>query len=203
MIPLLSDLREPPVVGRYYMVPVVGHFYEHIEGRWPVLGPLHEDKAFLNFDYLHYHVDLRFLTVEQITRLKTKQFLRKPKGGLVREMTIEEIVGMKPLSEYFGRLARGRPELAKLRCRTSEWVFPYGENRKVGRLRRYYGARKPAEPLRLADGRLLCPHRKVDLSTFAPDKHGVVVCPLHGLRVQCVALRAPPPLELHQETLEL
>jgi nitrite reductase/ring-hydroxylating ferredoxin subunit len=44
---------------------------------------------------------------------------------------------------------------------------------------------KIAEPIRAKGGRLLCPHRKVDLSNFPPDENGIVVCPLHGLRVRC------------------
>lgn len=43
-IPLLSTLREPPVPGRYYMVPVIDFIYCNREGQWPTLGPLHHDR---------------------------------------------------------------------------------------------------------------------------------------------------------------
>jgi nitrite reductase/ring-hydroxylating ferredoxin subunit len=53
-------------------------------------------------------------------------------------------------------------------------------------LRKHYG--EPAEAIRLADGRKLCPHRKADISSFPIDAEGMVICPLHGLKVRCGAV---------------
>ncbi|ALC13801.1 hypothetical protein [Sphingopyxis sp. 113P3] len=172
-IPLLSELRQPPVPGRYYMVPVIDFIYCNREGQWPTLGPLHHDREEIGFDPLHFHVDLRFLTARQ-----TKQIRRWYSPG-----TAEATVSAAPLN-YRGRDVPKKPYLAKRRCRVPGWAYsPPGRPLWLDAFDRRFG--EVAEPRRLADGRLLCPHRKVDLSSFEPDAEGIVTCPLHGLRVRC------------------
>src|SRR5947209_5030398 len=75
-------LKEPPVVGRWYLVPAIlwdRSSHVHTAGRsdqeiltdiqvsrgarwWPVWGNKHSDVEYFNFPTLHYHIDPRFLT---------------------------------------------------------------------------------------------------------------------------------------------
>lgn len=182
--PLLSELREPPVVGRFYMVPVVRNFsYCGKTDIWPVLGPLHQDAEFFAFKDVHYHVDIRFLTRRQEQALVAFGNSFGGRGAFYRNKSTAFMAASFPLANMYQALPKGRPRLARRRCRSTEWSYPLGFRPEIQRVREAYG--DPAGPIRKPDGRLLCPHRKVDLSTFAPDADGIVTCPLHGLRVRC------------------
>lgn len=186
-VPLLSDLREPPVVGHRYLVPVVRNWTYHGRmGTWPVLGSLHDDRDFFEFQERHYHVDQRFLTEAQCRHLQVEM----GRGDLGVRLAmlgghdIEAFMNEWPLSSNYVKHRKGRPELAVRQCIRSTFTFSL-RHAAIEKMRAHYG--EPAEPVRLGDGRILCPHRKADLSTFEPDANGVVTCPLHGLRVQCGA----------------
>lgn len=173
MIAQLSSLREPPEVGRFYLVPVIRDFkYMGRVDSWPVIGPAHTDNDILNFLHRHYHVDARFLTATQV------KFIENWSGH-----TVNGAVGRWPLHTRGVDLPRGRPNVARRKCRTADSNYVYGDNPVIQELRKAYGER--VEPVRLSDGRVLCPHRKADLTQFPVDDDGIVTCPLHGLRV-CV-----------------
>lgn len=175
-VPLLSTLREPPVPGRFYMVPVIVNHGKNFGGARPVLGPLHTDvDLFPHFPWPHYHIDLRFLTKRQEHKMATWYW-----GDALGA------VGSLPIShqpEYGLPLAKGRPVLAKRKCRHAGYGYAesHAVRDHVGQLERAYGA--PCKAITRPDGRKLCPHRKVDLSSFPPRPDGTVVCPLHGLTV--------------------
>jgi hypothetical protein len=176
-VQLLSDLREPPVVGRFYMVPVVRFIWCGVEADWPVLGPMHSDREFFNFERRHYHVEARFVGARLAARAA-----RDTSGG------VADAAQRFPLSRRNDRdapeLPDGRPPLKRMKCQATAFPYLHGHQIAVIDLRSHYG--EPAEPIRRPDGRLLCPHRKVDLSQFVPDDSGIVTCPLHGLRVRCL-----------------
>ncbi len=176
MCEVLSELREPPVVGRFYWVPVIENWrLIRVRDTWPVLGPVHTDMdIFPGFPWKHYHIDARFITARQEMHLST-----------YRDNWIAT-VGSLPLShrpEVGDELPRGRPVLRKRKCRRTSYGYAFSERIEPTTLRNRLG--DPAQPIRAKGGRLLCPHRKVDLSSFPPDENGIVVCPLHGLPVQC------------------
>lgn len=177
-VPLLSDLREPPVVGRYYMVPVIDYEYCGRKGQWPTLGPLHHDKGDVGFEPVHFHVDFRFLTARQANQL----------DGLYWGHRAETTVAIFPLSNRTIEIPR-KAYLAKRKCRVAGWKYLLPSRAPwMDKFDARYG--KVAEPVRIKGDRLLCPHRKVDLSSFEPDADGIVTCPLHGLRVRCERLAA-------------
>lgn len=172
----IADLREPPVVGRFYMVPVIDFRYCSTDGQWPTLGPLHHDKGDVGFEPLHFHVDFRFLTARQVRQIA-------PYFGRGAEGT----VAVAPLNQRGVDIPR-KTYLAKRKCRVSGWAYSVPHRPQwMDKFDARYG--EVAQPLRIKGGRLLCPHRKVDLSSFEPDADGIVTCPLHGLRV-CVAAPA-------------
>lgn len=172
----LADLREPPIVGRYYLVPLVTYLWFGRTDHWPVLGPAHHDVEHFNFPAVHYHIDVRFLTARQAAFCARGGF--GPNG-------IEAIAQRSPLQTRGQPIPKGLPRLSRRKCRSDSVLYMFGEAQPVKDLRANYPS--PAQPIRRADGRLLCPHRKVDLSSFRPDSLGIVTCPLHGLRVQCWA----------------
>lgn len=184
-VPRIADLREPPVPGRYYLVPVIRSYPWH--GRvsdWPVLGPLHEDADFFNFPTPHYHVDVRFLTARERRWAAARTPRLYSTGDVAGDVTLT--ASGHPLSHRGRDLPKGRPVLQRRRC--SDVGTPTRLLRLMPESVRQAMTEKygdPAQPIRRPDGRMLCPHRKVDLSQFVPDAAGVVVCPLHGLRV-CV-----------------
>lgn len=173
----LADLREPPQEGRFYLVPVVAAFPYH--GRvddWPVIGPKHTDADFFRFTLEHYHIDGRFLTERQCRFLQSRTTSRA-------YPSIESVLNGFPLSSHDARLPNGRPPLRRRKCRVAAHDYKLGHRPEIQALRAHFG--DPAQPIRLGDGRVLCPHRKADLTQFPADQDGVVTCPLHGLRV-CV-----------------
>lgn len=178
MTPLLSELREPPVVGRFYMVPVVRG---HVAGRlsdWPVLGPRHNDQdTFPHFPWDHYHLDGRFLSPRQANILLDTSWT----GSDLAKQVGLWVMPHDPASKRV--LPRGRPPVLRRKCQRDALEYAHGDKNPIISLRERFGA--VVEPRLLADGRRLCPHRKVDLSSFPPDADGIVVCPLHGLRVRC------------------
>lgn len=174
--PRLADLRAAPIVGKFYLVPtVLAYPYHGIVGDWPVLGALHSDREHFKFLHNHYHVDARFLTRRQVARL-AKYAGYEGVGALINR---------SPLFYRGQEHAKGRPPVQRRRCTVASFGFAYTDRREVRDMQAAYG---PApEPIRKADGRLLCPHRKVDLSQFPRDADGFVTCPMHGLRVRCAA----------------
>jgi len=166
------------------MVPVLRDYpYYSQVGEWPVLGPKHTDADFFSFEPEHYHVDYRFVTSRQARFMRSmcpigyRDWVTKDNGIVT--------VSGAPLSDRGTPIPKGRPVLARRRCRIASYRSVLGvvAIERHERFQAAYGS--PAEPIRLSDGRLLCPHRKVDLPSFEADGGGIVVCPLHGLHVKC------------------
>jgi hypothetical protein len=183
----ITDLREPPVVGKYYLVPCVRYYWHGMVASWPVIGPPHHD-AEIGFMPIHYHIDARFLTrKQQRVAFKKETTWRGGETFLFRKYNIW------PLSEIdqdrecnvkkYGPIPR-KPTLEKRKCTNLElhWPLPFKPSEKHIMWSRFTD---PAGAIQRPDGRLLCPHKKVDLSQFEPDADGIVTCPLHGLKVRC------------------
>ena len=187
-VPILSELREPPIVGRYYMVPVIENYPWRGRVRdWPVMGPLHTDVDFFNFPDAHYHVDLRFVPKREYDAATGALGWHRSTGDRDRDATL--VAQGYPLQSRGVPLPIGRPTLQRRKCGRS--IAPASLLNLADKAREKMIARygNPADPIRKPDGRLLCPHRKADLSTFEPDASGIVICPLHGLRVRCGSAR--------------
>jgi hypothetical protein len=183
----IATLREPPVVGRYYLVPTVEYYWLGRMSVWPVNGPIHHDRE-IGFPQLHYHIDARFLTRQQLAWLDSydAEWSRYSSlnGRPMSEIAEQRWSGLKA---SFRPLPR-RPMLRKRKCimATYAWTVPADLTKGLGLEARYP---EPKAILK-ADGRELCPHRKVDLSQFPTDADGLKTCPIHGLRVDCRRLAA-------------
>lgn len=181
---LLSELREPPVIGCYYMVPTVRYRLRRMTTDWPVIGPLHHDREHIKFDYLHYHLDGRFLA-RRLYDLVSRHW------QLVDGVGINVTVLTEPSSPsyIFGSIPR-RATLKRMMCKRPIQLWLVGEKSAKWGLQEAFGDEPSA--IRHPDGRLLCPHRKADLSNFPADSDGMVTCPLHGLRVRCSPAASSP-----------
>ncbi len=186
---LLSSLRAPPVPGRFYMVPAVRFVWHDRRAYWPVLGPLHHDKDFFDFPQSHYHLDVRFLGARlSRTGLVSLPWDSKAHGLKTDTEKLAYMATGWPLAHRDDPLPKGMPTLRKMKCHRASYDTPIGRHglpgsKQIDAMKQRYGS--PAEAIRLRDGRVLCPHQKVDLSQFNRDADGIVICPLHGLPVRC------------------
>jgi hypothetical protein len=183
----ITDLREPPVVGRYYLVPCVRYYWHGMVESWPVIGPPHHD-AEIGFMPIHYHIDARFLTrKQQRLAFEERTYSRGHKNFSIRQYNASPLSEIDQTNEWnvkrYGPIPR-KPTLEKRICTNLKlhWPLPFkpGENEPM-----WLWFTDLAGAIERPDGRLLCPHKKVDLSQFEPDADGIVTCPLHGLRVRC------------------
>lgn len=195
--PKITDLTEPAVVGRRYLVPVIEYPWHNRFDIWPVWPPKHHDRE-VGFEWEHYHVDGRFLTGRQWRWLGSQKFV---KSGRPRDFWIVS----SPLAttgNYPGNRLMPHPEpglrLLKLLRQfdyPSDYILErYGGDAKVGVVeisRRHIG-KSLADP----EGRQICPHKGAALASVPRDADGGVTCPLHGLSFGpdhvCVGLRRRP-----------
>ena len=149
---------------------------------WPIIGRWHEDTEIISFRWWHVHIDWRFVKQEHYTRALSA--CRHGAGPIAQVIVADAIVApegnraaIDPGASEPGsvgtqwlrheiRRPNERPALlwpAETRwLSTLEWQFRH--TRLGGRNAR------------------TCPHKGTDLSGIAPDAHGEIECPLHGLR---------------------
>jgi hypothetical protein len=151
--PLLSELREPPVVGNFYRVPVVLYSWFDRESEIPIHGSWHEDQEHIGFGHYHYHVDQRFLYERDVRRLN------RAFGGRASVFFI-------PLTD---NLLLSKIVLKRRKCLREFSAIPMWFPDLV----------KAFTGRSIEQGR--CPHKGYDLRTVRPSKDGCVTCPLHGL----------------------
>lgn len=187
-LPRIDELREPAVVGRYYLVPTVKYRWGvgHRLYPWPVIGPKHEDAEIIGFTPTHYHVDGRFLTPRQWVSLENYYLDGAP-----------VYCARRPLAYFSGgyhanHIMDPHPPIVwrRKRCYRADAEYPIARVELawlwLPKLRRHY----EGSTARTKDGRLVCPHRGAPLTSFTPDEQGNVTCPLHGLR-WCAATGLP------------
>lgn len=167
----VSELEQPPEIGRMYRVPCVRVASGFYAGLFlPALGELHEDRD-LGISNYHFHFDWRFIADTLMRRLRRRGYI--PVVSLI--LSPDAKPQHKTLLRKCVRAAPDFPSHAP-------WM-----------------ARLEAEYLhaRLLPG-MVCPHRGMSLAS-QPVEDGCVTCPLHGLRWDVVtgalAPRALPLLE--------
>jgi hypothetical protein len=132
-----------------------------LNGFWvPILGPKHEDAAYIGFPKQHYHFDFRFLKNGGFRYLVNAD---SPKAhGCVAGDDAFHINTVRLLRRVCVRQMHEWP-VTDTRDRPISWM--------------------PALEQAFADKRMkcmTCPHRGMPLNGM-PVKDGVVVCPGHGL----------------------
>lgn len=146
-------------VGRYYKVPTVRGTVYYTMANWPVLGPKHEDKEFINFPSRHFHIDWRFVSKQMFDMVK-----RRHSAPVAITLCEDDRINVTGLPASAHRL---------LKCKREMPRFP----------------REPFWLHRLEDAyehcvlkTKVCPHRGLPLDNLTPDADGNVTCPGHALR---------------------
>ena len=178
-LPLVSEMKEPPVPGRFYYVPAVFYYYLHISDKpawWPVLGPKHDDAEHLEFPWPHYHLDRRFMSESQMQRT----------GGKISPSQGDHNVAISPILQPIGDIGSygtmPQPVLRRMKCQRAEIGFPdYPEDNK--KFKAFHASFIGKKCPRDAEGHLICPHKGARLSSLVPNAEGIITCPLHGLLI--------------------
>lgn len=146
-------------VGRYYQVPCV-QMKKWGKAYFPVIGPLHEDKEFLDFPWQHWHCDFRFIS----DRFADKLCKGREKAYLLAQVVAADTTALGPI-------------LKKKLCQRPMPDFPWSLlewQRSLGKLEIAYAKHH------INVENPICPHRGLPL-VAPPDKRGVTVCSGHGL----------------------
>ena len=166
----VDELTEPPVPGRYYLVPTVKIAYHGVLAAWPVIGPEHTDPAFFNFPHHHYHIDARFLS--RRLRLCIERLSWPVHAPVEFNVMAKPLVAQR--SAKFERYRRRKCQTLGSR----EHLDLLRTKRTWSRFADHFAGRKC--PLR--DGHRYCPHNLARVDNL-PVIDGRVVCPLHGLTI--------------------
>ena len=175
----IDDLTGPPGVGQRYLVPCVHAIWCGKADWWPVLLPLHSDADHFAFEPRHYHVDTRFLAPARAPR----DGAAEPQGAL--QWPLAEVLGPwnapepNPFSKAEWRWRKCQHTKTLDSC--EQWLRRHETVTK-------FRAAMAGRTCPVQNGRRLCPHRAADLTTV-PVVDGMVVCPLHGLRIDATTWR--------------
>jgi hypothetical protein len=149
----VDRMTQPPIVGQFYLVPVVhGKWYAR-EGDYPVIGSRHNDIEFFDFERTHYHLDFRFVRDADVMRASTA-----------------------PLHD-FPDFPLSKPALKRRKCLRQQHTFD-GPSKIMDPFRAAFAGQQCANS-KLG---WICPHKKIVLGS-TPVIGGIVTCPLHGLRI--------------------
>jgi hypothetical protein len=159
----VDRLKEPPIVGQHYLVPLVPGEWNHMIRDWPVIGLKHDDKEFLDFQWKHYHLDYRFV---RLRRTFLRDVHSTPLHGAE---TVNRHVDWQPL----GKLFYGRRK-----CLREQHVFIGPDGDKMKKLNDGFKGRICPKGKR----GFVCPHQQFPLGS-TPAINGVITCPLHGLQI--------------------
>jgi hypothetical protein len=155
----IDRLKEPPIIGQSYLVPIVRGKWHGLLRDWPVIGLRHDDLEFLNFHLHHYHVDTRFL------RARRNLLASAPYTPLHEPHYQNDA---PPL---------GKPSFARRKCLREQHVFS-GPHHVFGMMKDAFAGQQCAKGKR----GFVCPHKQFPLGS-TPAINGVITCPLHGLRI--------------------
>ena len=164
--PLVSELADEPVLGRWYRVPCVlrklSYSESHAELTWfPVIGPAHSDEGQAKE---HYHYDYRFMPDMMLSAVG-----RRDLGAFTPFFTATVATPSYPLPAG----AEGA-RLKRHRCFRRMPICPASLAIGLRLDAKYFNcALDPSQPV--------CLHRGIPLNGL-PQANGVVVCPGHGLR---------------------
>ncbi len=185
-IPRHPRLPETPIVGRRYLRPCVRTDWPRTLPKWvPVVGTVHEDAEHIGADFLHLHVDYRFLCQRDRQHSRPRARVNEDLDG-VNPVFIIPISVVVPADTgkaitIADALGSNHPTEEWLSVRRRPYLGPYPEYPQVKRTWWRSVLTAAYADHQLIDGHI-CPHRGTDLTGIVPDDDGVVTCPLHGLR---------------------
>ena len=178
-------LPDHPVAGQNYERPCIRAQWQNMGPLWlPVIGSIHSDVEYIKADFPHVHVDYRFLT-ETTRDILLKQMEEKNLIFNIHPVhttpisTVWPDCNDTPLDLSDPSLAT-IPETTWLTVQLQEYIGPYPDYPE--HLVPWHRELSAAYARQSLVNSTFCPHQGTDLSGIEPDRHGVVTCPLHGLK---------------------
>ena len=201
MIPNYPPLPDKLVIARRYQRPCIRSNWLDLKIQWlPVIGSIHSDPEHVRANFLHVHVDFRFLT--QKTRDDLIEKMEKSslifKANPVHSTPISIIWPLdfdKPIQISDNRL-EAVPESSWLKVQSRRYLGPFPEY--PTNIVPWHRALSEAYADRTLVNDTICPHQATDLSGIEPDQEGIITCPLHGLkwRARTGKIVMPPESQL-------
>ena len=172
------------MIARRYPRPCMRATWINLKTQWlPVIGNIHSDPDYVKADFLHAHVDYRFLT--QKTRDDINEAMEQSnlifKTNPVHSVPISIVQPTnvaKPMQVSNPEL-EGLPESSWLKVQSRQYLGPFPEYPE--HIVPWHRELSEA----YAESTLIngtCAHQGTDLSGIEPDQQGVITCPLHGLK---------------------
>lgn len=176
----ITDLSEPPVVGRFYLVPTVKYPWltSDVHRPWPVLLPRHEDAEHLNFQWHHYHIDPRFLSRGDTASAADWLYLGEHGSVVANAEATAQRQALHRLG--FQRQSIAHPPIVwrRRKCARATIEYQHGHEDVILKLGGAFSGRQCAK----SRTGWICPHKRANLGSMAAVD-GVITCPLHGLRI--------------------
>ncbi len=199
------------VGGRYPVRLVRAMWLTSNKPRWlPVAGRLHHDAKDINFPWLHWHLDWRFMR-KNLVKGRGSSVVTNP--VMLRRVLPEDVTHLD--HDVYWNGARQRlthteareGDIKALRAlrqvpretwmRTGHWKMKRRWDElwtddhvarhaglevkgPIGVRLQGLGNKISGDDLRIDPDRPVCPHRQFDL-THAPRMDGTIICPLHGM----------------------
>lgn len=162
----VDQLKEPTIVGQYYIVPTIDEIWYGYRSHWPVIGPPHTDIEFFNFELVHYHIDGRFLSKRQLDKAEGYGF--------------PSVIQSAPVHapRYTEGAKLPHPVYKRLRCRSNHVEYVQHHQDPIKGIIAYYAGHQCDQ----GKAGWICPHRKASLGSINPI-NGIITCPLHGLQI--------------------
>ena len=180
----LDELKEPPRVGRKYLVPTVTYGWAGRAFAWPVLTPLHTD-AELGFDVPHWQVDGRFTTRDMdahayamvMAGCPTEQYDNSDKPLAYKMADCASTIA---LIEEAGIPMPTVPTWRAMRCQRREIKRIWRCAKTIAKIEDYCSDHHAVR----RGNRILCPHKGADLTSIPVNAEGYARCPMHQLLVK-------------------
>jgi len=166
-------------VGKFYLAPHIqipgsDGIMGYAPGEFcPVLTPMHEDGDLLNFPYMHYHYDRRFIPPEEYQKhlfywdSLAVSVILESRVGTQSDRRVSDAWLNLPIHWFRRKCYRQMPEMQ----------LP--DESPIAR--RLIAAHADCE---LRDR--VCPHKGVSLMGIPVNDRGQIVCPGHGLKWNAV-----------------
>ena len=164
------DLTKPPMIGKKYLVrcvKTVGFQYGKTHSL-PVIGEFHTDQEIIGFADNHIHIDWRFLS-----RPDWSDFSKKGQGS---DSVYSAVISQQYVVGETERVLLCNRNFPPFPLQTPEHHIAW-----FPQLEKYY-CTSSSKPFYVDDSQERCPHRGINLSSIACNKHGIKVCPAHGLQ---------------------
>lgn len=174
MIERITNLDAAPVVGRYYLVPMIRWEVINHVSDWPIFLPLHNDARFFAVATDHFHLDPRFIGGHKWRLLATHYFSAGP-----LETAQATVVGRNNWGAYAKDAKVSNIQWKRQQCIRAQIEYMHGNKKAVQNMRGHYAGHQCAK----ARSGWICPHQNWPMGSVEPDKNGVMSCPLHGLQI--------------------